>query len=319
MKLSDYRIEPADYKADFNDLRAVRDSVFIIEQHIPNDLEQDDKDPHSHHVIARDNRHDPVGTGRLTPEGQIGRIAVLHQWRNQGVGQSLLRALIERAQKQGLNQITLETPTSASGFFQKFGFIGEGNVFNVAGCEFQRMSMTLTPLTEKTRPPAKPREASVPTEKLDHLEAHLDSAIRLIAEARRQICIYTRDLEHALYGHNDVVEAFRRFAINSRDGCVQIIVQDTFAARGKPHPLIDLAQRLPSSFQFRTPVEREDLQYSSAFLINDRDGYLFRLSAERYQGEWSPNHPARKKQLYEEFDRIWQRSRPCTEFRALGI
>lgn len=319
MKLSDYRIEPADYKADFKDLRAVRDSVFIIEQHIPADLEQDDKDPHSHHVIARDNHHDPVGTGRLTPEGHIGRIAVLHQWRNQDVGQSLLRALIERAQKQGLTQVTLDTPTSASGFFQKFGFVGEGKVFSVAGNEFQRMSMTLTPLAKRTRPSAKPRKPSVPTEQLDNLEAHLESAIRLIAEARRQICIYTRDLEHALYGHNDVVEAFRQFAINSRDGCVQIIVQDTFAARGKPHPLIDLAQRLPSSFQFRTPVEREDQQYSSTFLINDRDGYLYRLTAERYQSEWSPNHPARKRQLYEEFDRIWQRSRPCTEFRALGI
>lgn len=319
MKLSNYRIEPADYKADFKDLRAVRDSVFIIEQHIPADLEQDDKDPHSYHVIARDNHHAPIGTGRLTPEGQIGRIAVLHQWRNQHVGQSLLRALIETAQRQRLNTISLETPTSASGFFQKFGFVGEGEAFNVAGSEFQRMSMTLTPLAEKTRPSAKPRAASVPAEKLDHLEAHLDSTVRLIAEARRQICIYTRDLEHGLYGHNDVVEAFRQFAINSRDGCVQIIVQDTFAARGKPHALIDLAQRLPSSFQFRAPVEREDQQYSSAFLINDRDGYLFRLSAERYQGEWSQNHPARKRQLYEEFDRIWQRCRPCTEFRALGI
>ncbi len=319
MRLPDYRIEPADYKADFKDLRAVRDSVFIIEQHLPADLEQDVKDPHSHHVIARDNHHNPVGTGRLTPEGQISRIAVLHQWRNQGVGQSLLRTLIESAQKQGLTQITLETPRSTSGFFQKFGFIAKGERLNLDGNELQCMSMTLAPLAEKTRPSAKPREASLPTEKLNNLETHLDSSIRLIAEARRQICIYTRDLEHGLYGHNDVVEAFRQFAINSRDGCVQIIVQDTFAARGKPHPLIDLAQRLPSSFQFRSPVEREDQQYSSAFLINDRDGYLFRLTTERYQGEWSPNHPARKRQLYEVFDRIWQRCRPCTEFRALGI
>ncbi len=319
MKLPDYRIEPADYKVDFADLRAVRDSVFIIEQHIPADLEQDDKDPHSHHVIARDNHHHPVGTGRLTPEGQIGRIAVLHQWRNQGVGQSLLRALIERAQKQGLAKIILDAPPTATGFFQKFGFISEGEVFSVAGNELRRMNMQLAPLAEKTRPSAKPRVASIPAEKLDNLETHLDSAIRLIVEARRQICIYTRDLEHGLYGHNDIVEAFRQYAINSRDGCVHIIVQDTFAARGKPHALIDLAQKLPSSFQLRTPVEREDQQYSSAFLINDRDGYLFRLSAERYQGEWSPNHPARKRQLYEEFDRIWQRCRPCTEFRALGI
>ncbi|PKM10728.1 MAG: GNAT family N-acetyltransferase [Gammaproteobacteria bacterium HGW-Gammaproteobacteria-3] len=319
MKQFNYRIEPADYKVDLDDLRAVRDSVFIIDQHISPKSEQDDIDSDCYHVIARDNSHHPIGTGRLSPKGQISQIGVLDEWRNQGVGQSLLRTLIERAQKQGLAEIILETPMNLNDFFQKLGFKATGDRFSLDSNEFQRMNMPLAPLAEKKRPLVKPREASVPTQQLDNLEAYIDPTIRLITQARRQICIYTRDLEHELYGAKDVVEAFKQFAINSHDGCVQIIVQDTVSTHGKTHALIDLAQRLPSSFQFRIPIELKDQQYSSAFLINDRDGYLFRLIAERYQGQWSPNLAARKRQIYEEFERIWQRCLPCTEFRALGI
>lgn len=89
--------------------------------------------------------------------------------------------------------------------------------------------------------------------------------------------------------------------------------------RSKSHPLLELAQRLPSTFQFRMPVEPEDFQYPSAFLVNDRDGYLFRQFGSRYQGNWSPAQPGRNRQLSEEFDRLWQRFLPCTEFRALSL
>jgi hypothetical protein len=72
-------------------------------------------------------------------------------------------------------------------------------------------------------------------------------------------------------------------------------------------------------FQFRTPVDPMDLQYPSAFLVNDRDGYLFRGIGSRFEGDWSPALPARNRQLSEHFGRVWERSRPCTELRSLGI
>ena len=65
---TDFRIEPADYQADLKDLREVRETVFILEQKVPEEEEWDDLDPRSHHVIARDDNGRPIGTGRLTPE-----------------------------------------------------------------------------------------------------------------------------------------------------------------------------------------------------------------------------------------------------------
>ena len=65
-------------------------------------LERDELDPHCHHVIARDAHGQPIGTGRLTPERKIGRMAVLPDWRGRGVGDALLLALIEQARATGL-------------------------------------------------------------------------------------------------------------------------------------------------------------------------------------------------------------------------
>ena len=66
-----FRVEPADYQADFKDLRAIREPVFVVEQQVPLEEEWDELDPVCHHVIARDDAHRPIGTGRLTPEQKM--------------------------------------------------------------------------------------------------------------------------------------------------------------------------------------------------------------------------------------------------------
>jgi len=160
---------------------------------------------------------------------------------------------------------------------------------------------------------------SVKAVEINTLEATVTATVELIKLARRKVCLYSPDLEHELYGHSEIIEALKHFAINSRDGCAQIIIQDPIAVRSRQHPLLNLAQRLSSSFLFRMPVEQDDLQYPSAFLINDREGYLFRQVNDRYIATWSPSIPARTRQLSEHFEQMWQRAVPCTEFRTLGI
>jgi predicted GNAT family N-acyltransferase len=319
MNIPDYRIEPADFQADREDLRAVRNAVFVDEQQIPPEIEWDALDPHSMHLIARDSRHRPIGTARLTPERKIGRMAVLSAWRGQGVGKSLLAALLSEAQKRGWPEVSLNAQVPVIDFYERFGFAKEGAIFIEAGIPHQTMRLKLQPLNPAERRIASARRSSVPAAEFDSLEATLSAALEIIADARRSLGIFTPNLEYPLYGHPDAVAAFRQFAIRSRDGCARIIVQDTSNLRGQPHPLLELAQKLPSSFQFRTPVEPEDQQYASAYLFNDRGGYLFRLFGDRYAGVWSPSLPGRNRQLAEEFERYWQRSQTCAEFRVLNI
>lgn len=319
MNIPDYRIEPANFRIDYDDLRAVREAVFVVEQNIPVDVEWDELDPHCHHVVARDTQHRPIGTGRLTPERKIGRMAVLRPWRNQGVGKAILLALIDQARKLDWAEVGANAQLSVLGFYEKFGFIKEGETFMEAGIPHQAMRLQLEPLSPTVRSLPKRRRPSVKAVDFETFEDTLAATLKLISEARRRLYIYSRDLEYNLYGQTEVITALKQFAIQSRDGCAQIIVQDTTAVRSQPHPLLELTQRLPSSFQFRMPVEPEDFQYPSAFLINDRDGYLFRQFGNRYEGDWSPAMPGRNCQLTEEFERFWQRFQPCSEFRALSL
>ena len=71
MNITDFRVEPADYIADFDELRAIREKVFIEEQSIPEHLEFDGADPTCFHFIARDEEHRSIGTARLSPDPEI--------------------------------------------------------------------------------------------------------------------------------------------------------------------------------------------------------------------------------------------------------
>ena len=92
-----FRIEVVDYAQAQDELRAVREPVFVQEQQVPLEEEWDALDPLCRHVIARDESGQPIGTGRLTPERKIGRMAVLRDWRGKGVGDALLSALMAQA------------------------------------------------------------------------------------------------------------------------------------------------------------------------------------------------------------------------------
>ncbi len=316
---AEFRVEPADYTVDFKDLRSVREPVFVQEQQVPLELEWDELDPLCHHVIARDNEHRPIGTGRLTPQHKIGRMAVLREWRGKGVGEAMLSALIQKARELGLRGVSLNSQASAIGFYEKFGFQPEGERFDEAGIEHQAMSLELEPLLPATRLGAAPRGPSQPLAELEGLDAIVEAVHVLLHQGRRELRIYTRDLEPALFAHPLIVEAFKDFATAGGGPVARFVVQDPAQARRQPHPLLSLAQRLPSAFEFRTPEDPEDMQYPSVYVVNDRDGYLFRLLGSRFEADWSPALPARNRQLREHFERAWERARPATELRSLAL
>jgi len=315
----DFRVEPADYTVDFKDLRSIREPVFVEEQKVPLEEEWDALDPQCRHVIARDGEHRPIGTGRLTPEHKIGRMAVLKQWRGKGVGEALLRALIDQARSDGLREVTLNSQVDAIGFYEKFGFLPYGERFEEAGIQHQAMRLELEPLAPSARTAAKPRGPSQRSEDFEGLEAVLAAVRTLVESARREVSVYTRELEPAVYAHPAIVEAFKAFAVSGRGGVARFIIQDPLQAQSHPHPLLAMAQRLPSSFVFRTPQDPAELQYPSVFVVNDHDGYLFRLLGSRFEGDWSPALPGRSRQLNEHFQRVWERARACTELRSLQI
>lgn len=121
----------------------LRETVFVAEQGVPAEMEYDHWDPLSVHALARGPAGEPIGTGRLLPDGHIGRMAVLKGWRSHGVGTMLLLHLIDAAKKRGVERLALNAQISAEGFYRRFGFAPEGSEFMDAGIPHIRMNRTL--------------------------------------------------------------------------------------------------------------------------------------------------------------------------------
>lgn len=121
----------------------VRETVFVAEQGVPADMEYDSWDDLSLHALARGPGGEPIGTGRLLPDGHIGRMAVLREWRGRGVGAVLLLHLMDAARKRGMDRLVLNAQTSAEGFYRRFGFTPDSGEFIEAGIPHLRMARTL--------------------------------------------------------------------------------------------------------------------------------------------------------------------------------
>ena len=136
---TDYRLRLAHWPEDKDALKQVRETVFVREQRVPVELEWDGLDDQCLHMLAEARQGKPIGTGRLLPDGHIGRMAVLQEWRDRGVGAALLRALMEEGEKRGFRELVLAAQVQAMPFYEKAGFVAEGGVFDDAGIPHRNM------------------------------------------------------------------------------------------------------------------------------------------------------------------------------------
>ena len=125
-------------------LRQVRATVFIQEQHVPEMLEWDGNDETSVHFLAMNDAGEPVGCIRLLPSGQLSRLSVLEQLRNQGIGKALLIAAEEEARARGMSEIFLHAQTHATSFYESCGFTVTGGIFVEADIPHRQMFKELS-------------------------------------------------------------------------------------------------------------------------------------------------------------------------------
>ena len=131
-------------KTELSAAFAVRRAVFIEEQGIPEAEEWDDKDLIATHFLVGD-AEGPVGTARLYADGdraRIGRVAVLTRGRGSGIGLRLMEAALEQARTGGFAGAVLDAQTYAEPFYQRLGFVAEGEEFDDgSGILHRRMTL----------------------------------------------------------------------------------------------------------------------------------------------------------------------------------
>ena len=144
MALQDLFIREADWLTDGKELSKIRHLVFIVEQEVPRKEEWDGRDKESWHWLASNSLQLNIGTCRLLPGGQIGRMAVIKEYRGFGVGSGLLKAAVIKAADLGFDKVYLHAQTHALEFYEHLGFTKTGKEFLEAGIPHFYMSQDLT-------------------------------------------------------------------------------------------------------------------------------------------------------------------------------
>ncbi|EKM93563.1 MAG: GNAT family N-acetyltransferase [Pseudomonas sp.] len=130
--MNNIQVRIADWQKDNADLRRIREAVFIAEQAVPPEQEWDADDVEAVHFLALEDGY-AIGTARLLADGQIGRVAVLRDWRGMNVGDALMQAVIAEAERRGLREQKLTAQVHATRFYERLGFEVVSEEFLEAG------------------------------------------------------------------------------------------------------------------------------------------------------------------------------------------
>ena len=139
---ADFSIIKTDWQHHRDELLVVRTEVFVKEQNVPVEIERDEFDPISIHFLGLKGET-PVATARLLPNQKTGRLAVLTQWRKQGIGHLMMKAVIAAAKDRGDLTNSLHAQSRTIGFYQSLGYQKVGEEFQEAGIAHYKMTLAI--------------------------------------------------------------------------------------------------------------------------------------------------------------------------------
>lgn len=135
-----YKPHRARWQKHSSEIKDIREKVFICEYRIPKENEFDKSDSDCEHVLIRNESDLPIATGRIGSSGKISRIAVLKQYRQQGIHQQVIKQLLNIAKAKGIQKVYIDSELEQVALYTKQGFTLEGSVFMDAGIPKQSMS-----------------------------------------------------------------------------------------------------------------------------------------------------------------------------------
>ncbi len=120
---------------------SLRRTVFVNEQNVPEEIEYDEYDHSALHVICKLGDR-VVGTGRVVffdDGAKIGRVAVLKEYRKQGIGTIITKKLIAISHNNDVENVYANVQLIARGFYAKLGFKEVGDIFYEADIKHVKM------------------------------------------------------------------------------------------------------------------------------------------------------------------------------------
>lgn len=135
-------IRLADWDSEQQQLKHIRRMVFIEEQQVPESMEWDEFDSIStHYLVTYEDA--AIATARVKPDGQIGRMAVLAEFRRQGIGSRLLIFVLQNFRNHAATRLYLHAQVSAIPFYEKHGFTTCSSIFYEADIPHREMQRSI--------------------------------------------------------------------------------------------------------------------------------------------------------------------------------
>lgn len=287
-------------------LSSIRGRVFIDEQRVPRDIEQDGKDEDATHFLLT-RKTVPLGCGRMLLDGKIGRMAVLRQYRGQGLGRELLDFIVEHARSHGMRRLYLHAQAHALDFYLGAGFTPFGDTFEEAGIPHAAMEL-LVDYRGTTRP----------VTGVAYPEPFATLALELALTARRSLCIFSQLLDREIFDSAELASAIAALARRSRYSDVRILINDARPLIEQGHRLLELARRLSSTVHIRVIEEHPELPDAS-FVLRDNNGIVYKSDERRHTGFYAPDSRVAAQRLTEKFDDLWHWAHVDSRLRLLRL
>lgn len=311
-------VELTEWRSSAAELTDIRHQVFVVEQGVPESEEVDDNDPIARHWIARGESGQALGTARLV-DNKVGRMAVLREFRGQGVGGRLLRTIIRQAVGDGFDTLVLGAQTHAVPFYQSLGFQIDGPEFNDAGIPHLPMALVLKPVDWRPL-------AMTPPDTATHHRAvavggsaeFAAPALAIASDAERSLRLFSDRLAPEIYDQDRFCSAVLGLATRHPQAVVRILVRDSRPLAGQSHRLVELFLRLTSRIELR----RLDPDYRtiySEFLIGDDTMALCNQIEDGYRGYYWHHAPSKAQRLSVDFDALWDAGEADPTLRSLHI
>jgi len=320
-------VVPVPWSTHHQQLRAIRNTVFIQEQGVPQELEWDGQDEGAFHFLALNEVGQAIGCTRLLASGQIGRMAVIADHRHRGIGRRLLDVAVEKAKQQRFTKVSLHAQSQVVEFYRKAGFLPRGAEFMEAGIPHVAMDMEL-PITfelidELAKPTIRAQESDEQPDKnqLRHLHGERECVAGLLeclAEPLRTVQIYSQHLDHALFDQRSVVDALSRFVRRGPPARLQILIHSSRRIVNRGHMLLELARRIDSKIHIRRVPEALAADLHTC-LVWDERGYWLMPDFHEYEAMANCYDPVRSKRLTERFELLWHKSSEDSELRVLRL
>jgi len=139
-----------------DEIRALRQSVFVDELAWPAVWVEDPSDPAATHVVLRNRLGQVLACARFSASddgvADIGRLAVHPAVRGSGLGRGLLAGLEEAAAARLVTQLRMQAQASALSFCERLGWVPHGEVFVENGLRHRTLLRSL--VTDGVRPQA---------------------------------------------------------------------------------------------------------------------------------------------------------------------